>query len=380
MVDWDQVERLRGKGWDWARIAEDERVGFSAESSGGDSGRQLRTLYYQRRSKAQRRGSSGKLAVEGGEAAADDGRPPLLLRVGYAILPLFGIWAVLAFLFPSPVGVFVPWLALLVLTILAAGLLIFALFRATTRWEAALRAPLAIGIVLGLVAAGSMALVATFEGCPTLAATAASSEPNQWNRYNNPSWTINGAPVFFFYGSIACPYCSASSWAMYAAFKQFGTLSNIPLTHSNPNDAYPNTPEVDFSGATLVSQYVGLAIYEGNDNSQITTPALPTCQTHSLVTAYDATGTIPFVVLGGTYVHSGRSLVNPAALVNSSTGQPYTPQQVQSQVDAQSGPAWDVISPAAWTLEAIILKLNGGQGPSGVTGDSHVQAIYTQLK
>src|SRR5579871_6046664 len=100
-----------GKGWDWSRIAEDDRVGFAAEESGGDAGRQLRTLYYQRRSKAQRRGSAGKLAVEGGSAGPDDG-PPRLLKIGYAIAPLFAIWAALALVFPSPVGVFVPGLDL----------------------------------------------------------------------------------------------------------------------------------------------------------------------------------------------------------------------------------------------------------------------------
>ena len=379
MVDWDQVERLRGKGWDWSRIAEDERVQFAADSSGGDAGRQLRTLYYQRRSKAQRRGSAGKLAVEGDAAAGEDG-PPRLLKVGYAAFPMFAIWAVLAFAFPSPVGVFIPWLYLIIFALIAAAVLIFALFRATVRWETALRTPLILGIVLGLVASGGMALVATFEGCPTLTGTAAASEPQNWVRYNNPSWTVNGAPVFFFYGSIACPFCSASSWAMYYALKQFGTLSGYSLTHSNPADTYANTPEVDLSSATLVSSYVNLQVYEGTDDSQLSTPALPTCQLHSYVTTYDPTGSIPFVVIYGTYVHAVQTLVNPADMVNGSTGQPYTPQQVQSQVDSQSGPAWNAISPAAWTIEAILEKCNGGNAPSSVVNDGNVKAIYTQLK
>ena len=55
MVDWDQVEKLRSKGWDWERIASDPKVGYSADSDVGDPGRALRSLYYQRRSKAQRR-------------------------------------------------------------------------------------------------------------------------------------------------------------------------------------------------------------------------------------------------------------------------------------------------------------------------------------
>lgn len=379
MVDWDQVERLRGKGWDWSRIAEDERVEFQADASGGDAGRQLRTLYYQRRSKAQRRGSAGKRAVEGGSDEASE-KPPLLLRLGYLLVPFFGLWALLAFLVPSPVGVLLPWLDLLLLTLVAAAVLIFALFRATIRWEAALRAPLIAGIALGLVTAGAIFVVASFEGCPTLQSNAAAAEPQNWVRYANPAWSVNGAPVFFFYGSIACPYCSASSWAMYYAFKQFGTFSGYTLTHSNPSDTPANIPEVDLSSATLVSSYVNLQVYEGTDDNQITTPPLPTCQLHSYVITYDTGGTIPFVVIGGTYVHSGQSLVNPSATINASTGAPYSPQEVQNQIDAKSGPVWDQVSPAAYALEAILIKLNNGQGPSAVIGDTNVQQIVSQLK
>jgi hypothetical protein len=33
MVDWDRVEQLRSKGWDWERIAADPKVGFHPEAS-----------------------------------------------------------------------------------------------------------------------------------------------------------------------------------------------------------------------------------------------------------------------------------------------------------------------------------------------------------
>ncbi|HTT25777.1 MAG TPA: DUF929 family protein, partial [Thermoplasmata archaeon] len=183
----------------------------------------------------------------------------------------------------------------------------------------------------------------------------------------------------FFYGSIACPYCSASSWAMAGALKAFGTLSGTTTGTSNPSDVYPNTPEVEFPNAALVSQYVAMKIYEGNDPTQITTPSLGSCQLQAYVTTYDAGGTIPFLVIGGTYVHASVSLVNPQSLVNASTNQPYTPQQVQSQVDAQSGPAWDAIAPAQWTIEALLVKANGGQGPSGVTSNPNVQSLLAQI-
>jgi hypothetical protein len=379
MVDWDQVERLRGKGWDWSRIADDERVGFTAEATGGDTGRQLRTLYYQRRSKVQRRTAEGK-STKGSESGPDPNRPPALLRIGYLIVPLFAIWTILALAVPSPVGAYVPGLDLAIVTIIAVLVLLFALFRSPIKWERELRKPIAIGVVLGLVAAGSVTLIALSQGCPTLSGSAASShDTNGWARYNNPDWKDSGAPVFFFYGSIACPYCSASSWAMAYALMAFGTLSGTTLTHSNPSDTPASIPEVDLSQATYVSNYVSMKVYEGTDDNQISTPALPSCQYQAYVTTYDSTGTIPFDVINGNWVHAGASLVNPTDLENGSSGQPYTPQEVQSQINAQNGPAWNAIAPALWTMEAIFLKVNGGQGPSGVTGNTNVQALLGQL-
>jgi len=383
MVDWDQVERLRGKGWDWGRVAEDDRVQFAADPSAGDPGRQLRTLYYQRRSKAQRRGSAGKLTKGSGGAAADPTRLPGMLRIGMIGVPLFAIWAVCAFAFPSRIAVplHVTWIYLALGLVIAAAVLIFALFRVTVPLDmGVLKTPIAIGCVLGLCFTGAAYLVGTVENCPTLATNAAdSNEPQQWARYANPTWDSNGAPVFFFFGSIACPYCSASSWAMYVALKAFGTLNGWTLGSSNPNDVDPDTPEVELDTASEVSQYVALQAYEGNDPTQITTPTLPTCEMQSFVTTYDSGGSIPFVVLGGTYVHAGNSLIDPNLFVNSSTGVGYPPSYIMSQVNAQSGQQWNDIAGPAYTIEAILVKLNGGAGPSGVVNNPSVQAQLAQL-
>jgi hypothetical protein len=51
MVDWDRVEQLRSKGWDWDQIAEDEKVGFHPDASVHDPGRALRGLYHRQRSR-----------------------------------------------------------------------------------------------------------------------------------------------------------------------------------------------------------------------------------------------------------------------------------------------------------------------------------------
>jgi hypothetical protein len=376
MVDWDQVERLRSKGWDWSRIAEDERAGFTPEASGGDAGRQLKTLYFQRRSKVQRRGSDSK---RGGEDGPDPNRPGRLLKFSYAIVPLLGIWAIFAYAIPSPVGIFVNWVYLAIALIVFACVLIYALLRATVRWDSSLRTPVVLGVVLGFAAAGGVGIVALSEGCPSLTTNGGVAEPGSWTKYSsNPTWTDNGAPVFFFYGSIACPYCSASSWAMTLALEQFGTLTGQFYLHSSSTDVDPNTPEVDLAAATLTSRYVGLHVAEGTDDASITTPALPSCQYQAYVSTYSG-GSIPFVVIDGKYVHSGSSLVDPAQLVDSS-GNAMTAAAVQDQLNNESGNAWQAIYPAAYAMMAILYVLSGDQPSSLLTNFPGVSADISQVR
>src|SRR5258708_26120502 len=106
MVDWDRVEKLRSRGWDWDRIARDEGVEFHVDSAAGEPGRALKALYFQRRSRSQRRGSAD--GDEGGSSKVrDDGSRWTLLRVAFILTPLLALWFVLALAFPSPVGVYV---------------------------------------------------------------------------------------------------------------------------------------------------------------------------------------------------------------------------------------------------------------------------------
>ncbi|HEY6237740.1 MAG TPA: DUF929 family protein, partial [Thermoplasmata archaeon] len=225
MVDWDQVDRLRSKGWDWDRIADDPKVGFHADSGLGDSGRALRSLYYQRRSKSQRRPVKGETGASGKATVDEQQSRWTLARLGWLLVPLLGIWFVLAYFFPSPVGVYVPAIPLLGFVLAAAGfILAFGLLRTADRWNRSARNTVVIGLVLGLVIAGLIGLIATLNGCPSLP-TVSSSQPAGWEKANGPAWTSNGVPVLFFYGSVACPFCSAASWSIKMALERFGTLS-----------------------------------------------------------------------------------------------------------------------------------------------------------
>lgn len=63
MTDWNRVEKLRQKGTDWKDIAEDDRVGFHV-SSGANPGRELKVLYFQRRSRTKAKGRTPKEAAQ----------------------------------------------------------------------------------------------------------------------------------------------------------------------------------------------------------------------------------------------------------------------------------------------------------------------------
>jgi Domain of unknown function (DUF929) len=375
MVDWDAVERLRSKGWDWDRIAGDPKVGFHADSDVGDPGRALRTLYYQRRSKAQRRPSKGA----GKEGASDDvaDKPRWnLARIGYIIVPLFAIWFVLAYFLPSPVGTYfpaIPWLGLLLAG--SGFVLVWGLLRTTERWSKVMRTSVITGIVLGLVFTGGIALIAIEAGCPTLPPVSG-AEPQGWEKANAAPWKTNGAPVFFFAGSIACPYCSASSWAMLMAMQRFASVSGSTVTGtylgaSNPNDNPRSIPEVVLASASVQSPYVAFNVLEGLNDNGISIPPATACIQQAYISAYDAGLSIPFVVIGGVYIHVG-TLVAPTSL------QGLTPQQVQGQLSNQSEPSWSAISPAAFMMEAYLVKANGGQ-PHSIATDANVAPLLAQI-
>jgi hypothetical protein len=367
MVDWELVERRRSKGWDWDRIAEDPKVDFHADDAAGDPGRALRALYYQRKSKTKRRpspSSSGAVEVEPGSGWS-------LERVAAIIAPLLIVWFVIAYFIPSPVGTYLPAIPdLIVIMLLGVGLLAFAMLRSANRWTTGIRNALVAGVVLGVVFAGAFGVAALVSGCPTLTSQT-SGEPSSFEKANNALWSENGAPVFFFYGSAACPYCSASSWAMMVALEAFGSLSGTYYDRSNPSDVYPNTPEVVLANAALQSKWVSLNVAESTDDNEITAASTSGCVESSYVSSYDSVGSIPFVVIGGQYFHIG-AMVNPASLagLNATT--------VQEQITAQSGSAWNAISPTAYLLEAFLVKANGGQ-PASIANNPSVAPLLGQI-
>ncbi len=396
MVDWDLVDKRRAKGWDWERVAADPKVGFTADPSAGEPGRALRSLYYQRRSRSQRTGDDSKAGGAGPEAPSPERTFGRIALAGYVLVPLVGAWFVIALAIPSPVGAYVPAIPYLAFLLAIAGIVLaYGLLRSQERWNRSFRNAAISGLVVGVVIAGAFGGIALLSGCPTLtsnttsvAATAvgsgpSGSNPGLWEHASNSEWTSNGVPMLFFYGSIACPYCSASSWAMATALRAFpsSTLGGWAYGHSDNNpDDIPDTPEIILANAYESSPYVGLHVDESTNDAVISAPSTPSCTDSSYVSTYDSTGSIPFVVIGGQYIHVG-TLVDPTALRTTpgdASSSPLNATQVQDEINAQNGTAWEYISPEVYVIEALICHLNGNQ-PTSIAQIPQVATILKGL-
>ncbi len=387
MVDWDRVDKRRSQGWEWDRIAADPKVDFHPEASAGDPGRALRAMYFQRRSRGKRADAPGGGPADDPGPAGPDRTNGRIAYIGFLATPLFAIWFLLAVVFPAPVGTYLPAVPGLALLLAAAAIVLgFGLLRSVDKWSTQFRNACIFGVILGLVIAAAVGGVAVINGCPTLTSST-SSVPDTagvvgspWEHAANSEWTESGVPVFFFYGSIACPYCSASSWAMALALEQFGTMSGTSYGHSSSTDVDPDTPETILASASLTSQYVALHVDESTDDAAITTPPTPSCIDSAYVSAYDSTGSIPFVAIGGQYIHVG-TLVDPTQLRTTpgdGSSNPLTPTQVAGELTNQSGAAWNAIAPAAYIIEALLCILNHDQ-PAGLAANPNVAPIIKQV-
>ncbi len=368
MVDWDRVEELRSKGWDWDRIAADPKVGFHPDSSVKEEGRALRGLYHRRKFREGRGGEAPKAAPSKKEIEQQE-RRWTLARIGMLLTPLLAIWFVIAYVIPAPIGLVlpaIPWLALGLAV--AAFVLLFGLLRSTKKWMPVFRGTLITGIILGLVVVGMIGLVGYVLGCPFLPSSLGSEPAPGWGYASVSPWHQNGEPVFYFYGATWCPYCSASSWAMWKALTEFetgfsGTVNGIPGTsfeYSNPGDIYPSTPEVVLGFATVTSPAVAFQVSEYYWTPTVgvagTAPGTSNCVQQAYVTAY-STG-IPFVVINGQYVHTS-SLISPPDLSTWADDQNGGAMTVATDVLQESSTPWSVVQGQAGWICAYILKSNG---------------------
>jgi hypothetical protein len=400
MVNWKEVERLRSKGWDWASIAEEKRVEFAAPDGVEDPGRALKALYLQRKSKRSRSSRGAPIdGEEGEEAPAGALRNRRLFWLGTFLACAAAVWTLIAFLVPAPFAIYVPVVPdLLILLFAGLALVVFVFVTGLPDVRRAWWKPAVAGVAVGLVLVGALGGFAYEQGYAYL--HPAQPISGSWSYAANEAWTGNGKPVVLFVGSEACPFCSASSWALLVALQNFaspvpGGFSGWSTTTSSPTDTFANTPEAAFAGSTLSSQYLSWDAQDNPDNQHIAIPALPRTE-QSYLTAYDNTQSIPFVVVDGIYISVG-TLLSPQLFCvgQSASGSPaectsgvYTPAQVLGEIRNQSGPLWSGaggvpgIESAVWSLEAYFTKADQLQGitpPSSLPNQGQIDALVAQI-
>lgn len=196
--------------------------------------------------------------------------------------------------------------------------------------------------------------------------------------------TAAGKPEVLYVGADFCPYCAAVRWPLIVALSRFGTFSGLTAARSGITsgsgqaEPYPATPTWTFSGSAYASPYLTFTAVE--TNTSIPDPAsggytalqTPTPAQQSVLAAYDASGGIPFLDIGGKYVQL-------------STLAPYGPQDLQGKTWAQitaalrdpSSALGREINASANYLTAAICKITGNQPASACT--PAVRALQPRL-
>jgi hypothetical protein len=145
-----------------------------------------------------------------------------------------------------------------------------------------------------------------------------------------PPLTKDGLPRVFYAGAEYCPYCAAERWAVVVALSRFGAWTGLGETSSSPSDVYPSTATLTFHGASFTSNVIAFDGFELQSN-QVVNGTYTTLETLSaadqaLMAKYDAapyfsaSGSIPFIDIGGKYLISGASY-SPQVLAGKSQAQ-----------------------------------------------------------
>jgi hypothetical protein len=182
----------------------------------------------------------------------------------------------------------------------------------------------------------------------------------------NPLTGPNGHPEVFYLGAEYCPYCAAERWPMIIALSRFGAFSGLRTTSSSSSDIYPNTPTFTFHGATYTSQYLDFVSVETTDRDRNPLES-PTSAQQALVSAYDTSGSIPFVDFGNRYAFDGAMYL-PDVLSGMSW------QAVATSLATPSSAQAKAILGSANLITAALCRLSADR-PAAVCSSSTIQAI-----
>ena len=198
-----------------------------------------------------------------------------------------------------------------------------------------------------------------------------------------------GRPLVLMFGEDSCPYCAFERWGVVVALSRFGTFTDLHVTSSASNDAYPNTETFSFYGSSYTSAYVdfqGIEVADRDGNPLQT----PTASQENLLTSYDAPpyvsqsgNPLPFIDLGGRYLASGDPSVDYTVSGQSITVPPellegLSAQQIAESLGDTSNYQAKAILGDANYLTAGICELTGNQ-PGSVCGSSTITQLESKL-
>lgn len=189
-----------------------------------------------------------------------------------------------------------------------------------------------------------------------------------------------GKPEIVYVGDEFCPYCAAERWALVAALSRFGTFTNLDVSQSGTNEAFPGTPTFSFAGTTYASRYLSATLtehYGDQKNAAGTGYAVldPLSSSEkALLARYDRTKTgavVPFLDIAGRAVLAGGDF-SPSIL------QQLTSTQIATGLTDPKDPATEAIVSAANEIAAVICSADG-QLPTSVCAGNGVVAASSAL-
>jgi hypothetical protein len=186
-----------------------------------------------------------------------------------------------------------------------------------------------------------------------------------------PDLAKDGKPMVLYIGAEYCPYCAAERWAMVQALSRFGTFTGLSFTHSSGNDVFPNTATLTFHRSSYQSSVLS---FQGVETKTVDGQALdsPTADQQALITAYNPSGSIPWINFSGQYIISGASY-SPGVLAGK------TADQISAELSDPSSAITKGIVGTANVMTATICTLTHDQ-PSSVCSNSAIQALETQIR
>jgi hypothetical protein len=185
--------------------------------------------------------------------------------------------------------------------------------------------------------------------------------------------TSGGRPTLLTFALAWCPHCAADSWALAIALSRFGKLSGLGTIDSGTlygtkfhgNPGFPHTQGLSFFSAGYSSVHLSFVSVVLQDVAAHTLQN-PTRAQLAAINAFDPTGNIPAVDVGGAYGFVG-SAFSPGAVAHK------TWSQIASSLADPNSPIAQRIDGLANLFAAAICKTTNNK-PVAVCNSTGVRA------